>query len=154
MHCRWWSTTLGDALQVINWMWCTQVMHRRWYTTGEALQVMHNWCAPPQSMHCRRWCTAGDKPKVIYPSDTPQVMHSKCCIPGDAAKVMHRDPIQDQSDTSDPCCGSVGFGVYNCSGFLVVPSSISESRTGYWVLFRIWFTWSLGALWAPTSSSL
>ena len=97
-------------------------MHRRWCTVGDAPQVMHcRWCIegePLQVLHCR-WCTAGD---------APQVMHRKWCT-----------EIQDQSDiwydTSDLCIGSVGFGVSNCSGVLVVSPSNSKSRTDYWVLF-------------------
>ena len=95
-----------------------QVMHCRWCIEGEPLQVMH----------CR-WCTAGD---------APQVMHRKWCT-----------EIQDQSDiwydTSDLCIGSVGFGVSNCSGVLVVSASNSKPRTDYWVLFSSVFAfWSTG----------
>ena len=105
-------------------------MHCRWCTAGDVLQVIHRrWCIegePLQVMHCR-WCTAGD---------APQVMHRKWCT-----------EIQDQSDiwydTSDLCIGSVGFGVSNCSGVLVVSPSNSKSRTDYWVLLGALFLWTI-----------
>ena len=102
----------------------------------EALPLTHTL----QVMRCR-WSTACDALRVSTAGDALQVMHRRWWTVYDALKLMHWYLIQDKSDirydTSDPCSGSVGFDVSNCSGFLVVPPSISESRTDYWVLFTL-----------------
>ena len=97
-------------------------MHCRWCTADDAMQVMH-----------RRWCTEGD---------VSQVMHCRWCTESDA---MRSDSRSVRHPIRHLC---VGFGVSNSFALLVVPPSISESRTDYWVLlllnlihFRSFWLW-------------